>query len=348
MHTILVEKFYLCKQNQEGMKEDQKIVIYQTEDGQTQIDVRLENDTVWLTQAQMVELFQTTKQNVSLHLNNLYKEGELEKEGTVKEYLTVQQEGRRKVSRRVKYYDLDVIISVGYRVHSKRGTAFRIWARKIIKDYLVKGYAVNQRIHSEQIGELRQLVGMLGRTIQGQPLLSTDETNALFEVVTDYTYALDTLDNYDYERLTIDKTTKEEPFHATYENAMEEIRLLRDKFGGSALFGNEKDDSFKSSIGQIYQTFGGEELYPSVEEKAAMLLYLVTKNHSFSDGNKRIAATLFLWFLNNNRILYRADGSKRLADNTLVALTLMIAESKTEEKDVMVKVVVNLINQQNV
>ena len=328
--------------------EEDKIIIYQTEDGQTQIDVRLENETVWLTQAQMVELFQTTKQNVSLHLNNLYKEGELEKEGTVKEYLTVQQEGRRKVSRRVKYYDLDVIISVGYRVHSKRGTAFRIWARKIIKDYLVKGYAVNQRIHSEQIGELRQLVGMLGRTIQGQPLLSTDETNALFEVVTDYTYALDTLDNYDYQRLTIDKTTKEEPFHATYENAMEEICLLRDKFGGSVLFGNEKDDSFKSSIGQIYQTFGGEELYPSVEEKAAMLLYLVTKNHSFSDGNKRIAATLFLWFLNNNRILYRADGSKRLADNTLVALTLMIAESKTEEKDVMVKVVVNLINQQNV
>ena len=327
--------------------EENKIVIYQTGDGQTQIDVRLENETVWLTQAQMVELFQTTKQNVSLHLNNLYKEGELEKEGTVKEYLTVQQEGRRSVSRIVKYYDLDVIISVGYRVHSKRGTTFRIWARKVLKDYLVKGYAVNERIRREQIGELRQLVGMLGRTIQSQPLLSTDETNALFEVVTDYTYALDTLDNYDYERLTIDKTTKEEPFHATYENVMEEINRLRDKFGGSVLFGNEKDDSFKSSIGQIYQTFGGEELYPSVEEKAAMLLYLVTKNHSFSDGNKRIAATLFLWFLNNNRILYREDGSKRLADNTLVALTLMIAESKTEEKDVMVKVVVNLINQRN-
>ena len=244
-------------------------------------------------------------------------------------------------------YSLDVVISVGYRVHSKRGTAFRIWARQIIKDYLVRGYAVNQRIHSEQIGELRQLVGMLGRTIQSQPVLSTDETNALFEVVTDYSYALDTLDNYDYERLTIDKTTKQEKFHATYDNAMEEIYRLRDKFGGSALFGNEKDDSFKSSIGQIYQTFGGDELYPSVEEKAAMLLYLVTKNHSFSDGNKRIAATLFLWFLNNNGILYREDGSKRLADNTLVALTLMIAESKTEEKDVMVKVVVNLINQRN-
>lgn len=330
------------------MKEDQKIVIYQTEDGQTQIDVRLENDTVWLTQAQMAELFEKTPQNITMHIGNAYIEGELEKESTCKEYLQVQQEGKRSVSRRVKYYDLDVIISVGYRVHSKRGTAFRIWARKIIKGYLVNGYAVNERIRKEQIGELRQLVGMLGRTIQGQPLLSTDETNALFEVVTDYTYALDTLDNYDYERLTIDKTTKEEPFHATYENAMEEIRLLRDKFGGSVLFGNEKDDSFKSSIGQIYQTFAGEELYPSVEEKAAMLLYLVTKNHSFSDGNKRIAATLFLWFLNNNRILYRADGSKRLADNTLVALTLMIAESKTEEKDVMVKVVVNLINQQNV
>ncbi len=329
------------------MKEEQKIVIYQTEDGQTQIDVRLENETVWLTQAQMVELFQTTKQNVSLHLNNLYKEGELQKEGTVKEYLTVQQEGKRRVSRRVKYYDLDVIISVGYRVHSKRGTAFRIWARKIIKDYLVKGYTINERIRHEQIGELRQLVGMLGRTLQNQAVISTDETTALFEVVTDYTYALDTLDNYDYERLAIDKTTKQEKFHATYENAMEAINGLREKFGGSTLFGNEKDESFKSSIGQIYQTFGGDELYPSVEEKAAMLLYLVTKNHSFSDGNKRIAATLFLWFLNNNGILYREDGSKRLADNTLVALTLMIAESKTEEKDVMVKVVVNLINQKN-
>ncbi len=327
--------------------EENKIIIYQTEDGQTQIDVRLENETVWLTQAQMVELFQTTKQNVSLHVGNVYKEGELEQEATVKEYLTVQNEGNRKVTRKVKYYNLDVIISVGYRVKSKRGTAFRIWARNVLKDYLVKGYAVNDRIRKEQIGELRQLVGMLGRTIQSQPLLSNDETNALFEVVTNYTYALDTLDNYDYERLTIDKTTKEEPFHATYENAMEAINGLREKFGGSALFGNEKDESFKSSIGQIYQTFGGEELYPSVEEKAAMLLYLVTKNHSFSDGNKRIAATLFLWFLNNNHILYREDGSKRLADNTLVALTLMIAESKTEEKDVMVKVVVNLINQRN-
>jgi len=247
----------------------------------------------------------------------------------------------------IDYFNLEVITSVGYRVKSKRGVQFRQWANRVLKDYLVKGYAVNERLRHEQIGELRQLVDVLGRTIQSQPVLQSVESEALFEVVTDYAYALDTLDNYDYERLTIDKTTKDEPFHATYENAMEEISRLREKFGGSALFGNEKDESFKSSIGQIYQTFGGEELYPSVEEKAAMLLYLVTKNHSFSDGNKRIAATLFLWFLNNNGILYNPDHTKRIADNTLVALTLMIAESKTEEKDVMVKVVVNLINKNN-
>ena len=327
--------------------EENKIIIYQTEDGQTQIDVRLENETVWLTQAQMAELFQTDRTSIVRHINNIYKVNELDRESTCAKITQVQIEGKREVNRTIPYFNLDMIISVGYRVNSKRGIKFRKWANLILKDYLVKGYAVNERLRKEQIGELRQLVGMLGRTIQSQPLLSTDESNALFEVVTDYTYALDTLDNYDYERLSIDKTTKEESFHATYDNAMEAIAGLREKFGGSALFGNEKDDSFKSSIGQIYQTFGGEELYPSVEEKAAMLLYLVTKNHSFSDGNKRIAATLFLWFLNNNGILYRKDGSKRLADNTLVALTLMIAESKTEEKDVMVKVVVNLINQRN-
>ena len=322
--------------------ENNKIIIYETEDGQTQIDVRLENETVWLTQAQMAELFQKTPQNITMHIRNAFNEGELNEQATCKEFLQVQTEGARVVRRKVKFYDLDVIISVGYRVKSKRGTAFRIWARNVLKDYLIKGYAIN-----EQLGELRQLVGMLGRTIQSQPLLSTDESQALFDVVTDYTYALDTLDNYDYQRLTIEKTTQEERFHATYEEAMREINALREKFGGSTLFGNEKDDSFHSSVGQIYQTFGGEELYPSVEEKAAMLLYLVTKNHSFSDGNKRIAATLFLWFLNNNGILYNKDGSKRIADNTLVALTLMIAESRTEEKDVMVKVVVNLINQNN-
>ena len=327
--------------------EENKILIYQTEDGQTQVDVRMENDTVWLTQAQMAELFQTDRTSIVRHINNIYKVEELEREATCAKIAQVQNEGNRKDTRNIPYFNLDMIISVGYRVKSQRGVKFRQWANRILKQYLVKGFVVNDRLRRDQLGELRQLVQVVGRTLQHQDITATADGQALFDVVVDYTYALDTLDNYDYERLTIERTTSDEPFRATYENAMAEIRRLHDKFGGSKWFGNEKDDSFKSSIGQIYQTFGGEELYPSVEEKAAMLLYLVTKNHSFSDGNKRIAATLFLWFLNNNGILYRPDGTKRLADNTLVALTLMIAESRTEEKDVMVKVVVNLINQRN-
>ena len=318
-----------------------KIIIYQSEDGKTQLDVKLEGETVWLSTRQMAELFNKEESNIRRHVNNVFKEAELKRENNV-HFLHVNG-----VKKPVPYYTLDVIISVGYRVHSQRGVRFRQWANSVLKQYLVKGYAINENIRKQQIAELRQLVQVVGRTLQQQPAKSTDESNALFDVVVDYTYALDTLDDYDYQRLHIARITKEEPFHATYENAMHEIDLLRQKFGGSVLFGNEKDESFKSSIGQIYQTFGGAELYPSVEEKAAMLLYLVTKNHSFSDGNKRIAATLFLWFMNNNNILYRPDGTKRIADNTLVALTLMIAESKTEEKDIMVKVVVNLINQAN-
>ena len=318
-----------------------KIIIYQSEDGKTQLDVKLEGETVWLSTRQMAELFNKEESNIRRHVNNVFKEAELKRENNV-HFLHVNG-----VKKPVPYYTLDVIISVGYRVHSQRGVRFRQWANGVLKQYLVKGYAINENIRKQQIAELRQLVQVVGRAIQQQPAKSTDESNALFDVVVDYTYALDTLDDYDYQRLHIARITKEEPFHATYENAMHEIDLLRQKFGGSVLFGNEKDESFKSSIGQIYQTFGGAELYPSVEEKAAMLLYLVTKNHSFSDGNKRIAATLFLWFMNNNAILYRPDGTKRIADNTLVALTLMIAESKTEEKDIMVKVVVNLINQAN-
>lgn len=318
-----------------------KIIIYQSEDGKTQLDVKLEGETVWLSTKQMAELFDKEESNIRRHVNNVFKEAELTRENNV-HFLHVNG-----IKKPVPYYTLDVIISVGYRVHSQRGVRFRQWANSVLKQYLVKGYAINENIRKHQIAELRQLIQVLGRAIQQQPTKTTDESNALFDVVVDYTYALDTLDNYDYQRLHIAKTTKEEPFHATYENAMHEIDMLRQKFGGSVLFGNEKDESFKSSIGQIYQTFDGTELYPSVEEKAAMLLYLVTKNHSFSDGNKRIAATLFLWFMNNNAILYRPDGTKRIADNTLVALTLMIAESKTEEKDIMVKVVVNLINQTN-
>ena len=324
------------------MELNDKIVIYRTADGQTSIDVKLEHDTVWLSQAQMAELFQKDQSVVARHISNVFKEGELTQESNMQ--ILHNTFSKYKPTR---VYSLDVIISVGYRVKSPRGTQFRIWANRILKDYLVKGYAVNRALTEQRYAELKQLVGVLGRTVKAQETLTSDDALSLVEVVSDYTYALDTLDRYDYQQLSIGQTTNEEKFRATYEGAMQAIEGLKAKFGGSRWFGNEKDDSFKSSIGQIYQTFGGQDLYPSVEEKAAMLLYLVTKNHSFSDGNKRIAATLFLWFMAGNGILYNADGSKRIADNTLVALTLMIAESRTEEKDVMVKVVVNLINRNN-
>ncbi len=329
------------------MNLNDKIAIFQTGDGETSISVKLENETVWLSQAQMAELFKTDRTSILRHIKNIYKTEELDEKSTCAIFAQVRKEGERTITRQIPYYNLDIIISVGYRVNSKRGTQFRIWANKILKEYLVKGYVINHQIASKKYEELSQLVHILGRTIQQKPELTGDESNELIRVVTDYTYALDTLDRYDYQQLTIEQTTPENKFKATYENAMAAIQQLKDKFGESKLFGNEKDGSFKSSIGQIYQTFGGQDLYPSIEEKAAMLLYLVTKNHSFSDGNKRIAATLFLWFMQNNNLLYHADGSKRISDGTLVALTLMIAESRTEEKDVMVKVVVNLINKNN-
>ncbi|WP_273532573.1 virulence protein RhuM/Fic/DOC family protein [Leyella lascolaii] len=332
---------------EEFLNLNNEIVIYQSEDGKTVLDVRLEDDTVWLSQQQMSELFQTDRTVISRHIRNIYKDGELEEISTCAKNAQVRMEGNRMVTRSIPYYNLDMIISVGYRVNSIRGVKFRQWASSVLKQYLIKGYAVNESMRKKQVAELRQLVQMLGRTLRHSPDPLKEEQSALVDVVVDYTYALDTLDDYDYQRLGIKNTTAHGAFRATYEGAMQEIRQLREKFGGSALFGNEKDDSFRSSIGQIYQTFDGMELYPSVEEKAAMLLYLVVKNHSFSDGNKRIAATLFLWFMNNNGILYREDGTKRIADNTLVAITLMIAESRTEEKDVMVSVVVNLINKSN-
>ena len=323
-----------------------EIVIYQTKDGKTSIDVKLENETVWLNQAQMAELFQTDRTSIVKHVNNIYKSEELEKDSTCAKIAQVQMEGNRTIKRHIIYYNLDMIISVGYRVNSMRGTQFRIWANKILKDYLIKGYAINQQVKAAQLEDLKSTARLLSNVIEHKQL-TLDEANGLLRVITDYTYGLDTLDKYDYQQLEVDSTTPTEEFRATYEEAMEAIHLLQEKFGSSDLFGNEKDQSFKSSINTIYQTFGGEELYPSIEEKAAMLFYLVVKNHSFSDGNKRIAAFLFLWFLEKNGILYKSDGSKLIGNNTLVALTLMIAESRTEEKDVMVKVVINLINKNN-
>ena len=323
------------------MKEQDTIVIYTSEDGQTRVDVRMENETVWLTANRMAELFDRDEKTIRKHINNVFREGELERESNT-HFLRVAYSDKP-----VAFYNLDVIISVGYRVKSQRGVQFRRWANRILKEYLIKGYVINNDIKVERYNELKDVVRLMSRALSLQEKATETEYSGLFNVITDYVYALDTLDRYDYQTLAIESTTKEEPFRATYENAMAAITALKDKFGGSQWFANEKDDSFKSSIGQIYQTFAGEDLYPSVEEKAAMLLYLVVKNHSFSDGNKRIAAMLFLWFMEKNGILYGEDGHKRIADNTLVALTLMIAESRTEEKDIMVKVVVNLINQQN-
>jgi prophage maintenance system killer protein len=321
------------------------IVIYTTEDDNISLDVKLENETVWLSQTQMATLFGRDRTVIARHINNCFKEGELDRNITCAKFAHMGIDGDQVYE--TTMYNLDVIISVGYRVKSINGTRFRQWANKILKDYIIKGYAINDKIKLKHYNELKDVVRLLAHTVNTQEKLTDDQSVGLLSVVADYVYALDTLDRYDYQQLVIEKTTKEERFHATYENAMEAILNLKEKFGESNLFANEKDDSFKSSIGQIYQTFGGEELYPSIEEKAAMLLYLVIKNHSFSDGNKRIAAMLFLWFMERNGILYRADGGKRIADNTLVALTLMIAESRAEEKDIMVKVVVNLINQQN-
>ena len=333
------------------MEQNNQIVIYQTPDGQTSIDVKLEKETVWLTRQQMAELFQRDKTVILRHIQNIFKEGELEENVVCANFAHTTQHGAipdKTQEATVKLYNLDVIISVGYRVKSQRGVQFRQWANKVLKEYLVKGYAINNHIAAQKYEELSQLVHLLGRTINNeQELINGDDSRELVNVVTDYTYALDTLDRYDYQQLTIEHTTIEESFRATYDSAMETIETLKEKFGGSTLFGKEKDGSFRSSIGQIYQTFDGNELYPSVEEKAAMLLYLVVKNHSFVDGNKRIAATLFLWFMQNNGILYNPDGTKRISDGTLVALTLMIAESRADEKDMILKVIVNLINKRN-
>ena len=296
------------------------IEIYRSQDGSVQLNVKLENETVWLTQSQMAELFGRDRTVITRHINNCYKEGELDKNITCAKFAHMGKDQDQTYE--TTMYNLDVIISVGYRVKSIQGTRFRQWANSVLKQYLIKGYAINQQLKLDRYNELKDVVRLMGRAIGMQEKVSTDEYSGLFNVISDYVYALDTLDHYDYKSLSIQQTTKDEPFRATYDNAMEAINALKDKFGG-------------------------EELYPSVEEKAAMLLYLVVKNHSFSDGNKRIAAMLFLWFLNNNHVLYAEDGHKRIADNTLVALTLMIAESRTEEKDVMVKVVVNLINKEN-
>ena len=335
----------------DNMEERNDIVIYKSEDGLVKMEAMVDpvNETIWANQKAIAALFDVTVPNISYHFKKIFESGELDAGMVVKDFLITAQSGVRGTSdEKVKYYNLDAIISIGYRINSFRATKFRIWATQVLKHYILKGFAINRNAVSEQKYEdLKKAVGLLENVFSKELLLTSDQATDLFDVIRDYTYALDTLDAYDYQSLKIADTTAPERFHATYENAIEAIKSLKEKFGSSELFGVEKDASFHSSIGQIYQTWEGKDLYPSIEEKAAMLLYLVVKNHSFVDGNKRIAATLFLWFMQNNGILYRPDGSKRISDASLVALTLMIAESHPDEMSTMVKVVVSLINRKN-
>lgn len=328
---------------------NQQIVIYQTESGETQIDVRLEQETVWLSQAQMSELFNKDLRTINEHIQNVYKEGELEKTSTIRKSRIVRQEGTRRVARNIENYNLDVIISVGYRVKSQRGTQFRIWANNVLKQYVVQGYALNERklqAEQEKLNDLKRAIALSSRLLHNQALTS-QESQSILAVLEKYSHALTVLDDYDHQRLMVVGTTAVVQPKIDYHEAMAQIYLWREKEKLGGLFGNEKDNSFNSALETIYQTFDGQELYPSIEEKAANLLYFIVKNHAFSDGNKRIAAAMFAWFLERNAHLYNELGEKRIADNALVAFTLLIAESKPDEREMIVKVIINLINGNN-
>lgn len=327
------------------MKSENKgeIIIYKGEDGRTAIDVRLEKETVWLNQYQLAELFTTDRTSILRHIRNIYKTGELAVESTCAKIAQVQKEGGRRISRNILYYNLDLIISVGYRVNSKRGTQFRIWATRVLREHFVKGFTVNKR----RLKDLHQVVHLITEIAERRDLTG-DEAKALLRVVEDYTFALNLLDDYDHQKVVIADTTERKVHAVTYDEAMKTINHLLKHFGASELFGCEKDESLRGSLDNVFQTFEGKDLYPSLEEKAANMLYFLVKNHSFIDGNKRIAAALFLWFLEKNRFLYRRDGTKRIADNALVAMCLLIAESRPTDKNILVQVVANLINKKNI
>ena len=325
---------------------ESQIKIYNSNGGQTEIEVKLEKDTVWLSLSQLSDLFLRDKSVISRHIANIFNEKELDLKSVVAKNATTAADGK---TYQVDYYNLDVIISVGYRIKSQIGTQFRIWANKTLKEYLIKGYSINEkalRQQNLQLQELQKTIKILSSAIQSKELTS-DESKGLLSIISDYSYALDILDQYDYQSLVISNTSGKDIYRISYTEAIGQINMVRNAYGNSELFGREKDESFNSSISTIYQTFDGKDLYPSIEEKAAHLLYFITKNHSFSDGNKRIAAFMFLYFLSKNGILYDRYGNKRIADNTLVALTLMTAVSKQEEMGIMIKVIVNLINTKN-
>lgn len=328
-----------------SMENKGEIVIYQREDGKAEIAVTLHKESLWLSLNQIAELFGRDKSVISRHVRNIFCEGELDRGATVAFFATVQDEGGRRVKRQVEYYDLDIILSVGYRVNSKRGTQFRIWANNILREYLIKGYALNEKRLTEREKELRALktgIRLLERSITNQAQ-RIDQARTLVTIIADFSKGLEILDDYDYGRLDAKGLTEKQALVLSHEECRSIVGQIKDEFN-SPLFGREKDDTLKSSIGQIYQTFGAKELYPSIEEKAAMLLYLIVKNHSFIDGNKRIAAAIFLYFLNVNGILYRPDKTTLIEGNTLAAITLMIAESNPAEMETIKKIIMSILN----
>jgi len=309
---------------------DNELILFESQDKSILLNVPLRNDSVWLNRNQMAELFDRDVKTIGRHIGNALHE-EVEAEATVAKFATVQQEGGRRVERSIEYYNLDVIIYVGYRVKSQRGVEFRKWANNVLRQYIMQGYAVNHN----RIKELGEVIRIMKRT------QNSLDARQVLTVIERYSTALDLLDDYDHQTMK-----RPDGNAATYVLTYEECRAVIDsmRFGNdSSLFGNEKDDSFKGSIGNIYQSFAGQEMYPTLEEKAANLLYFVTKNHSFSDGNKRIAAAMFLYFLDKNGVLFD-EGKKLIDDHALVALTIMIAESKPEEKEMMISVIMNCMN----
>ncbi len=331
--SVSKQKHIVCEEPSEY--KDGAIVLYRTPDGSMSIDVRLEKETLWMDAHQMARLFGRDRSVILRHIRNIYETDELGQKATCAKNTQVAADGKL---RQMDLYNLDVIIGVGYRVNSLRGTQFRIWATQVLRDHLVKGYSVN----AKRLKELRQSLKLVGQVLERYDVTS-DQARALLHVVTDYASALDLLDDYDHQRVTVPPLEAGEARGIDHAEARTVIGELRRKFGGSNLFGREKDQSMAGSLGAVMQSFAGRDLYPSREEKAAHLLYFLVKNHPFVDGNKRIAAALFLWFMEKNGILYRADGSRHIADNALVAITLMIAESDPQQKDILTKMVVNLI-----
>ena len=315
-----------------------EIILYEETDGRIALEVRLDQDTIWLSLNQMTALFERDKSVISRHLRNIYKEGELDRQSTVAKNATVQKEGGRTITRQVEFFNLDAIISVGYRVNSKRGTQFRIWATNVLREHILRGYTVNEK----RLHDLNRAVRLIADVVDRQDL-SGDEAASLLRVVGEYSCALDLLDDYDHQRIRKPDTSNKSVYMLTVEEARRIVEKLRERFGESSLFGIEKDNGLESALGAVMQTAGGKDVYPGLEEKAAHLLYFLVKNHAFVDGNKRIAAALFLWFLERNGVLVKQDGSYLISDGALVAATLMISTSLPGEKDVLVHIMMHLL-----